>query len=131
MNDSLTLEDMDKLYLVSRLVYNGEIEVNKAAEKLAGILENRPESNKITFMMYAGMRRGRTFHHSLNDEIIIYFLKRIAEEKGKEDLALALDAVYGYAGFKNSLGSQLPELEKACDELRFLYGISDQNRDRL
>lgn len=126
MTDTLSHDDMNKLYLVSRLVFNREIDADKAAEKLAGILENRAEANKITFSMYAGMRQGRTFHHSISDEVIVYFLERIAEENGKEDLELALKAVYGYAGFKNSVGAQLPELEKACDELRFLYGLSEK-----
>ncbi|HJJ31453.1 MAG TPA: hypothetical protein O0X97_04315 [Methanocorpusculum sp.] len=124
MTDASAAEICDKLYVVSRLVYNGEIELEKAAAKLADIIPMSIEQIKITITMYAGMRNGRVFHHSVSDGIVIYFLQRIAEEEGKEGIELALNAVYGYAGFKYSVGSEMPELEKACDILREKYGLS-------
>lgn len=132
MTKELTLEDMDKLYVVSRLVYQREIEPDKAAEKLAGLIGTSVEQNKVTFAMYVKMRQGRTFQQSVSDEIVVYFLQRIAEdesvteEERKEGLELALSAVYGYAGFKNSVGSELPELENACDALRMKYGLNEK-----
>lgn len=121
MTVELTLEDYDKLYVVSRLVYQGDIEPDKAAAKLADIIPATVEQNRITFSMYAGMRKGRSFHYSLSDAIIIYFLKRIVEDEGVDGLDSALKATYGYAGFKNSVGTPLPELEEACDAFKRTY----------
>lgn len=127
MTEELTLEDYDKLYIVSRLVYQGEIALDKAASKLADMIPTTAEQNKITISMYAGMRNGRSFHHSLSDDVVIYFLKRIADEEGVEALERALNATYGYAGFKNSVGSPLPELEEACDAFKVKYGLNSKS----
>ena len=54
-------EDYEKLYLVSRLVYNGEIDAEKASAKLSAILGSPEVYNKIVFSMYAGMKNGRAF----------------------------------------------------------------------
>lgn len=129
MSEELTQDDFDKLYIVSRLVFEGKITPDKAMFKLADIIPATPEQIKITFAMYIGMRHGRTFHHSLSDDIIIYFLKRIADEEGVDGLKLALDATYGYAGFKYSIGSELPELEAACDDLRTKFGLHQPPED--
>ena len=129
MTDASAAEIYDKLYVVSRLVYNGEIELEKAAAKLADIIPMSIEQIKITIAMYVGMKNGRVFHHSVSDGIVIYFLERIAEEEGKEGIELALNAVYGYAGFKYSVGSEMPELEKACDLLREKYGLSSTKKE--
>ena len=91
--------------------------------------EDLIEQIKITIAMYVGMKNGRVFHHSVSDGIVIYFLERIAEEEGKEGIELALNAVYGYAGFKYSVGSEMPELEKACDILREKYGLSSTKKE--
>lgn len=129
MTDASAADIYDKLYVVSRLVYNGEIELEKAAAKLADIIPMSIEQIKITIAMYVGMKNGRVFHHSVSDGIVIYFLERIAEEEGKEGIELALNAVYGYAGFKYSVGSEMPELEKACDLLREKYGLSSTKKE--
>ena len=129
MTDASAAEIYDKLYVVSRLVYNGEIELEKAAAKLADIIPMSIEQIKITIAMYVGMRNGRVFHHSVSDGIVIYFLERIGEEEGKDGIELALNAVYGYAGFKYSVGSEMPELEKACDILREKYGLSSTKKE--
>ncbi len=126
MTEELAIDDYDKLYMVSRLVYNGEITPEKAAAKLADMIPSSVEQNKITFSMYTGMRNGRTFHHSLSDDIIIYFLKRIIDDEGVAGLKAALNATYGYAGFKNSVGCPLPELEDACDAFKAKYGVSSE-----
>ena len=129
MNAELKAEDMDKLYTVSRLVYNREIEPDKAAEKLAALIPSSVEQNKVTFAMYVKMRQGRTFQKSVSDDIVIYFLQRIAEDSGKEGLEPALSATYGYAGFKGSLGAEMPELENACDALRMKYGLDEEPQE--
>ena len=129
MTEELTVEDYDKLYMVSRLVYQGDIAPDKAAAKLSEIIPATVEQNKITFSMYVGMRNGRSFHHSLSDEIVVYFLKRIVDDEGVEALERALNATYGYAGFKNSVGSPLPELEDACDAFKRKYGIKSERSD--
>ena len=129
MTDASAAEIYDKLYVVSRLVYNGEIELEKAAAKLADIIPMSIEQIKITIAMYVGMRNGRVFHHSVSDGIVIYFLERIGEEEGKDGIEPALNAVYGYAGFKYSVGSEMPELEKACDILREKYGLSSAKKE--
>ena len=119
-------DDYEKLYLVSRLVYNGEIDAEKASAKLSAIL-GRPEVyNKIVFSMYAGMKNGREFQQSGGDESDIYFLRRIAQDEGPEALEKALNAVYGYTGFKGSVGCPMPELEDACDALKVIYGIRSE-----
>ena len=79
-------EDYEKLYLVSRLVYNGEIEAEKASVKLSAILGSPDVYNKIIFSMYAGMKNGRVFQQSGGDESVIYFLRRIAQDEGPEAL---------------------------------------------
>ena len=129
MTKELTADEMDKLYVVSRLVFKKEIEPEKAAEKLAGLIPLSVEQNMVTFAMYVKMRYGRTFHQSVSDDIIVYFLCRIAEEDGKEGLELALSATYGYAGFKNSVGSEMPELENACDALKMKYGLNEEKAE--
>ncbi|HJJ58886.1 MAG TPA: hypothetical protein O0Y08_04500 [Methanocorpusculum sp.] len=126
MTKELTADEMDKLYVVSRLVFKKEIEPEKAAEKLAGLIPFSVEQNMVTFAMYVKMRQGHTFQQSVSDDIIVYFLFRIAEDEGKEGLELALSATYGYAGFKNSVGSALPELENACDALKMKYGLDKE-----
>ena len=115
--------DYEKLYLVSRLVYNGEIDADKASAKLSGIIGSPEIYNKIVFTMYAGMKNGRVFQQSGGDEAVIYFLRRIAQDDGAEALEKALNAVYGYTGFKGSVGCPMPELEDACDALKVVYGI--------
>ena len=115
--------DYEKLYLVSRLVYNGEIDADKASAKLSGIIGSPEIYNKIVFTMYAGMKNGRVFQQSGGDEAVLYFLRRIAQDDGAEALEKALNAVYGYTGFKGSVGCPMPELEDACDALKVVYGI--------
>ena len=115
--------DYEKLYLVSRLVYNGEIDADKASAKLSGIIGSPEIYNKIVFTMYAGMKNGRVFQQSGGDEAVIYFLRRIAQDDGAEALEKALNAVYGYTGFKGSVGCPMPALEDACDALKVVYGI--------
>ena len=119
-------EDYEKLYLVSRLVYNGEIEAEKASVKLSAILGSPDVYNKIIFSMYAGMKNGRVFQQSGGDESVVYFLRRIAQDDGPEALEKALNAVYGYTGFKGSVGCPMPELEDACDALKVIYGIRSE-----
>ena len=116
-------DDYEKLYLVSRLVYNGEIDAEKASAKLSAILGSPDVYNKIIFSMYAGMKNGRVFQQSGGDESVVYFLRRIAQDEGPEALEKALNAVYGYTGFKGSVGCPMPELEDACDALKVIYGI--------
>ena len=119
-------DDYEKLYLVSRLVYNGEIEAEKASVKLSAILGSPDVYNKIIFSMYAGMKNGRVFQQSGGDESVVYFLRRIAQDEGPEALEKALNAVYGYTGFKGSVGCPMPELEDACDALKVIYGIRSE-----
>lgn len=119
-------DDYEKLYLVSRLVYNGEIDAEKASAKLSAILGSPEVYNKIIFSMYAGMKNGRVFQQSGGDESVIYFLRRIAQDEGPEALEKALNAVYGYTGFKGSVGCPMPELEDACDALKVIYGIRSE-----
>ena len=119
-------DDYEKLYLVSRLVYNGEIDAEKASAKLSAILGSPEVYNKIVFSMYAGMKNGRVFQQSGGDEAVIYFLRRIAQDEGPEALEKALNAVYGYTGFKGSVGCPMPELEDACDALKVIYGIRSE-----
>ena len=119
-------EDYEKLYLVSRLVYNGEIDAEKASAKLSAILGSPEVYNKIVFSMYAGMKNGRVFQQSGGDESVVYFLRRIAQDEGPEALEKALNAVYGYTGFKGSVGCPMPELEDACDALKVIYGIRSE-----
>ena len=119
-------DDYEKLYLVSRLVYNGEIDAEKASAKLSAILGSPEVYNKIVFSMYAGMKNGRVFQQSGGDESVIYFLRRIAQDEGPEALEKALNAVYGYTGFKGSVGCPMPELEDACDALKVIYGIRSE-----
>ncbi len=115
--------EYEKLYLVSRLVYQREIDADKASAKLTALIGSPDAYNKIMFKMYIGMRQGRVFHQSAGDEAVLYFLRRIAKDEGAEALELALNAVYGYTGFKGSVGCMMPELEDACDALRVLYGL--------
>ena len=124
MSNQPTEEDYEKLYLVSRLVYNGEIEADKASAKLTGILGSPDIYNKIMFQMYAGMSKGHVFQQSGGDEAVLYFLRRIVHDEGTEALELALNAVYGYTGFKGSVGCPMPELEDACDALRVIHGLA-------
>lgn len=119
-------DDYEKLYLVSRLVYNGEIDAEKASAKLSAILGSPEVYNKIIFSMYAGMKNGRVFQQSGGDESVVYFLRRIAQDEGPEALEKALNAVYGYTGFKGSVGCPMPELEDACDALKVIYGIRSE-----
>ena len=119
-------DDYEKLYLVSRLVYNGEIDAEKASAKLSAILGSPEVYNKIVFSMYAGMKNGRVFQQSGGDESVVYFLRRIAQDEGPEALEKALNAVYGYTGFKGSVGCPMPELEDACDALKVIYGIRNE-----
>ncbi|MDO5845427.1 MAG: hypothetical protein Q4Q04_00740 [Methanocorpusculum sp.] len=117
-------EELEKIYLVSRLVARGEIDTEKAAVKLAGILKNRPQSNVIYFSMYAHMINGRVFKQSGGDRMILYFLRRIAQDSGAGTLSRALDAVYGYSGFRGSLGCYVEDLESACAALKYEYGLA-------
>lgn len=117
--------EYEKLYLVARLVYNGEIEADKASEKLTGIIGSPDVYNKVIFAMYAGMKNGRVFQQSGGDDSVVYFLRRIAQDEGAEALKKALNAVYGYTGFKGSVGCPMPELEDACDALKVIYAIRD------
>ncbi len=116
-------EDLEKIYLVSRLVYREEITPNKAAEKLAGIIEQSPEAIKVFFSMYIHMRYGRIFKQSGGNQMIVYFLRRIAEEDGDRALGFALKSVYGYAGFKESVGCYMDDLNKACAEIERITGV--------
>lgn len=122
---SRTSSELEKIYLVSRLVYNKEIEAEPAANKLSGIIGNPAHSNIVYFSMYAHMMKGMIFRQSGGDEMIIYFLKRIAEDKGQEGLKTALKSVYGYSGFKESVGCWMDDLNKACAELERQYGIAE------
>ena len=120
--------EYEKLYLFSRLVFNGEIDADKASAKLSGIIGSSDVYNKVVFKMYAGMRNGRVFHQSGGDEAVLYFLRRIAHDEGVEALEAALNAVYGYTGFKGSVGCPMPELEDACDALKVIHGIAAREK---
>ncbi len=116
-------DDLEKIYLVSILVYREEISPNQAAEKLAGIIEQTPEANKVFFGMYIHMRHGMIFKRSGGDQMIIYFLKRIFEENGEQALSLALKSVYGYSGFKESVGCYMDDLNKECAEIERITSV--------
>ncbi|MDO5844308.1 MAG: hypothetical protein Q4Q53_04075 [Methanocorpusculum sp.] len=120
---SWTPAELEKIYIVSRLVHRGEIEAEPAAQKLAGILGNPAHNNIMYFSMYQNMMKGMIFRQSGGDDMIIYFLKRIADEKGPESLSTALKSVYGYSGFKESVGCFMDDLNKACAELEIQYGL--------
>ncbi|HKM41170.1 MAG TPA: hypothetical protein VJY43_01230, partial [Methanocorpusculum sp.] len=77
-------EDLEKVYLVSRLVFRKDITPEKAAEKLAEIIKNPPDANMVFFNMYIHMKTGRIFRQSGGDEVIVYFMKRIAEDDGEQ-----------------------------------------------
>lgn len=126
MTNQPTAEDYEKLYLVSRLVYNNEITADKASAKLTALLGSPDIYNKIMFQMYAKMRGGHVFQQSGGDEAVLFFLRRIAQDEGVEALSTALDAVYGYTGFKGSVGCPMPELEDACDALKIIYGVPEK-----
>ncbi|MCK9314277.1 MAG: hypothetical protein M0P20_09555, partial [Methanocorpusculum sp.] len=79
-------DDLEKIYLASRLVFRKEISPEKAAEKLAGIIGHPQDDNMIFFDMYIHMKAGRIFRQSGGDEVIVYFMKRIAEDDGEEAL---------------------------------------------
>ncbi|HJJ47638.1 MAG TPA: hypothetical protein O0X39_01410 [Methanocorpusculum sp.] len=115
--------ELEKVYLVSRLVYNKEIDAEKAALKLADIIGNPAHKNMVYFSMYFHMRSGRIFRESGGDEMILYFLNRIAEDNGPEGLATALKAVYGYSGFKESVGCYMDDLNRGCEELERKFGL--------
>lgn len=117
-------DELEKIYLASRLVARGEIDTEKAAVKLAGILKNPPQSNVIYFSMYAHMINGRVFKQSGGDHMILYFLRRIAADNGTGGLLRALDAVYGYTGFRGSLGCYVDDLENDCAALEYEFGIN-------
>ena len=55
--------------------------------------------------------------------MILYFLKRIAEDEGEQALSLALRSVYGYSGFKESVGCYMDDLNKACAEIEKATGV--------
>jgi len=116
-------EDLEKIYLVSKMVYLEEITPSKAAEKLADIISQTPGANIVFFGMYIHMRKGRIFKQSGGNQMIIYFLKRIFEENGDEALSLALKSVYGYSGFKESVGCYMDDLNKACTEIEKITGV--------
>ncbi|HJJ42757.1 MAG TPA: hypothetical protein VJ857_03495 [Methanocorpusculum sp.] len=116
-------EDLEKIYLVSHLVYREEITPTKAAEKLGGMIKINPEAIKVFFSMYIHMRYGRIFKRSGGDQMIIYFLKRIAEEEREQDISLALKSVYGYAGFKETVGCYMDDLNRACAEIERVTGV--------
>jgi len=115
--------ELEKIYLVSRLVYNKEIDAEPAAQKLAGIIGNPAHKNIVYFSMYFHMREGRIFRESGGEEMIFYFLKRIAIDNGIEGLQTALKAVYGYSGFKESVGCYMTDLNKGCEAIEREYGL--------
>lgn len=115
--------ELEKVYLVSRLVYNKEIEAEKAAVKLADIIGNPAHKNIVYFAMYFNMRSGRIFRESGGDEMIMYFLRRIAEDEGIEGLQTALKAVYGYSGFKESVGCYMDDLNRGCEKIERDFGL--------
>lgn len=115
--------ELEKIYLVSRLVYNKEIEPERAAAKLAGILGNPEHNNILYFSMYTKMRTGRIFRQSGGEDMIFYFLRRIAADNGRDGLQTALKAVYGYSGFKESVGCYMDDLYKGCEEIEREYGL--------
>lgn len=116
-------EVLEKIFLVSRLVWRKEIEPDKAAGKLAEMINETPEAVKVYFAMYIRMREGRIFRQSGGDPMIIYFLKRIAGEDGDRALAFALKSVYGFSGFKESVGCYMDDLNKACAEIEKVTGV--------
>lgn len=115
--------ELEKIFLVSRLVYNREIEPEPAAQKLAGIIGNPAHNNITYFSMYFHMRSGRIFKQSGGEDMILYFLRRIAQDNGIEGLQLALKAVYGYSGFKESVGCYVADLNKGCEEIEREFGL--------
>ncbi len=116
-------DELEKIYLVSRMVEHGEIEAEKAAVKLAGILGNRARSNAVYFSMYAHMVHGRVFREAEDGGVVIYFLRKIAAEGGEDALLRALGAVYGYTGFKSGVGYDMRELENACAGVEREFGL--------
>ena len=103
-------------------------DAEKASAKLTAMLGSPDIYNKIIFRMYAGMRGGHVFQQSGGDEAVLFFLRRIAHDEGPEALEKALAAVYGYTGFKGSVGCPMPELEDACDALRVIHGLAGKER---
>ncbi|HJJ29228.1 MAG TPA: hypothetical protein O0X70_07555 [Methanocorpusculum sp.] len=115
--------ELEKIYLVSRLVYNKEIDAEKAAVKLADIIGNPAHKNIVYFAMYMNMRNGRIFRESGGDEMILYFLRRIAQDNGIEGLKTALKAVWGYSGFKESVGCYMEDLNRGCEKIERDFGL--------
>ena len=115
--------ELEKIYLVSRLVYNKEIDAEKAAVKLADIIGNPAHKNIVYFAMYMNMRNGRIFRESGGDEMILYFLRRIAQDNGIEGLQTALKAVWGYSGFKESVGCYMEDLNRGCEKIERDFGL--------
>lgn len=116
-------EVLEKIFLASRLVCREEIAPDKAAVKLAEMNDDTPEAVKVYFDMYAHMRQGRIFKQSGGDPMIIYFLQRIAQEDGDRALAFALKSVYGFSGFKESVGCYIDDLNKACADIQRITGV--------
>lgn len=108
---------------MSRLVYREEIGAEKAAIKLSDILGNPVHNNIVYFLIYRNMMKGTIFKQSGGVDMIVYFLNRIAEDNGTEALAAALKSVYGYSGFKESVGCYVDDLNKACEQVEIKYGL--------
>jgi hypothetical protein len=116
-------DDLEKIYLASRLVFRKEISPEKAAEKLAGIIGHPQDANMVFFDMYIHMKAGRIFRESGGDEVIVYFMKRIAEDDGEQALSLALKSVYGYTGFRESVGCNMTDLNRICSAIEKATGV--------
>ena len=112
MND----QTFETLYELGKLVYQGELSVDEAAQEAN---RNRPEvavsSARHYINWYSKMHTGEYLTWNTNSQLLLYYCRRIIEEEGKDAGALAIKSAkqFGQHAARNDL---LVDLSKLAEE---------------
>lgn len=118
----------EKSYELARQVFSGDMTLKEAVDQL--VLSRKMVSNsaKDYIYNYKSMMHGTPYKRKMNNDATIYYLEKIHEDKGDDDLNTACEAVYGHINYlEKRSGQKQKTLAKLVDELRNKL-LSDNSR---
>lgn len=119
----MSIETIKEIFTYAELVYNGQMERDKAAIELTQKVGYSDNSHKMYFEIYRCMMLGQGFSRATNVDMINIFLKEILLRYGKIQLENALKAVQGFIQYYyRKFGQSQPGMREMCQ------GLADSNK---
>lgn len=101
----ITNEMIEKAYMLSKMVYNHEIEKKTALEKLVQEYGMNRNSANDYINNFFKMMGGYLYTRTNNEYATEYYLEHISQDFGNEKLMLALQSVRDHVTYYESLGN--------------------------